>query len=153
MTEDEFDKFIRRNEDYDFYSQRIVQITREKDYIKRKPKPRLEQDFKEMMELSGQIGGYRRLRRQLIISELTRIFLIPIGSEASAWSVEKVQNEIFGRSISHNELSRFSDSTRGPGDRVGDLEPSKSNIDLARKIWSKYNKTKKGMLVTLHPEG
>lgn len=145
MTEDEFDRLIKNDEDYDFYSQRIVQLTREKDYIKRKPKPRLEHDFKEMMELSGQIGGYRRLRRQLVVSELTRIFLIPVGAEVSAWSIEKVQNEVFGRSISHNELSRYSDDRRGPGDRVGDLEPSKSNIDLARKIWSKYNKTKRDM--------
>ncbi|MBS1051136.1 hypothetical protein [Gluconobacter japonicus] len=145
MTEDDFDIFIRKNEDYDFYVQRIIQLTREKDFIKKKPKPRLENDFKAMMELSGQIGGYRRLRRQLIISELTRIFLIPVGAEVSAWSIEKIQREVFGRSVSHNELSRYSDDRRGPADRVGNLEPSEANIKTALKIWEKYRKTKKDM--------
>lgn len=143
MTEEDFDSFIRKNEDYDFYVQRIIQLTREKDYIKKKPKPRLENDFKAMMEISGQIGGYRRLRRQLIISELTRIFLIPVGAEVSAWSIEKIQREVFGRSVSHNELSRYSDDRRGPADRVGNLEPSEVNIKTALKIWGKYRKTKK----------
>jgi len=146
MTEDEFNDFIRKNEDYDFYIQRIIQLTREKDSIKRKPKPRLERDFKDMMELSGQIGGYRRLRRQLIISELTRIFLIPAGAEVSAWSIEKIQHEIFGRSVSHNELSRYSDNRRGPADRVGDLEPSEANIKTALKIWEKYRKQKRHLV-------
>ena len=138
----DFDKYISQNEEYISYNQSIYALILEKENIKRLPRPRLEKDFKEMMNISGKIGGLRRLRRQLIILELTEYFLIK-GKPASAYSVANLQRRIFKRSVDNNILNQvYGDPERGPGDRVGEIIPEDKDIEKALKYWKKYKSIK-----------
>lgn len=97
------------------------------------PKIAIEYQY-EMSSLGGKLGGAMRRYRQNIVLYLT--YYILNGSEYSAWKIRKIQQKIFGISVSDEILAEhFSDTKRTPGTRI-EVNIDKTRIDDAKAIFA-----------------
>ena len=138
-----FSDVLKDDFQFEHLSDLIKSYTAQKDKIKRLPRPRLDEDFKKMMEISGAIGGLRRLRRQRVLILLTEYFLITDDVQVSARSVLNAQKKCFGRSVDNlvlNEL--YGEEDRTPGSRVGEIPVDENQLKEALKFWKHYSKNK-----------
>ena len=97
--------------------------------------PKIAMEYQYVMSsLGGKLGGAMRKYRQNIVLYLT--YYILNGSEYSAWKIRKIQQKIFGISVSDEILAEhFSDTERTPGTRIN-VNIDKTRIDDAKAIFS-----------------
>lgn len=134
---------VLKNDEYIREIKELIYVYKSaKEEIKQRPKPRKEEDFAEMMRISGEIGGLRRLKRQRILLLITEYFLLYDDLEVSARSIRNLQNRYFKRSVDNIILNKiYGEESRGPGDRVDKIFVDEKKLKAALKYWKIYSKT------------
>ncbi len=84
----------------------------------------------------GKYASITRKWQRWLIEEITEVALE--GIEKSRTNVKNWQISVFGQSLSNNDLNRYADSSRKPGDRVKKIDHENYESQNAKKIFDKY---------------